>query len=326
MIFPWQLSLSLARYVAGNKLRGRQRYPLVLMLEPTFACNLACAGCGRIREDVDIAHRMLSVQECLSAVDDAGAPVVSIAGGEPLLHPEIGAIVERIVQMKRFIYLCTNGIAMARSIQKFKPGPYFSFVFHLDGLAATHDAITGRNGIFDTAIAGIKAAKEAGFQVRTNTTLFKSARPEEVVELFSLLSNLGVDGMMIAPASATRRWEGISSSHVRRPSRRSGQFTSDSAGSDSITAPCTSSFWPVGEICSALRGARQPGTPRAGSNPVPAGRWLLRLLSEVDGRDPVGAVRSRPRPALRQLHGAQRLRGERHGRGGEKPAGHVEHG
>ncbi len=199
MIFPWQLSLSLGSYVAGNKLRGRKRFPMVLMLEPTFACNLSCAGCGRVREDVDIAHRMLSLEECMAAVDDSGAPVVSIAGGEPLLHPRIDAIVEGIVQRKRFIYLCTNGIAMARSIQKFEPSPYFSFVFHLDGLAATHDGIVGRNGIFQTAIAGIKAAKEAGFQVRTNTTLFKGAKPEETLELFSLLSSLGVDGMMIAP-------------------------------------------------------------------------------------------------------------------------------
>jgi len=200
MAFPLGLSLSIGAYIARKKLQGRKRFPLVLMLEPTFRCNLTCAGCGRIREDRAIGSRMLSVEECLAAVEEAGAPVVSIAGGEPLLHPRIADIVEGILARKRFVYLCTNGIALQKSLGLFRPNPRFSFVFHLDGMAATHDRIVERTGVFDTAIAGIKAAKQAGFQVRTNTTFYKGSDPSEMVELFDLLMRLGVDGMMVAPA------------------------------------------------------------------------------------------------------------------------------
>ncbi len=195
-----RLSLSMARYVASQRFQGRRRFPMVLMLEPTFRCNLSCSGCGRIREDRAIGSRMLTVEECLSAVEEVGAPVVSIAGGEPLLHPEIGEIVRGIVDRKRFVYLCTNGLAVERSLPALKPSPYLSLVFHLDGLPETHDRIAGRQGVFDTAVAALKAAKQAGFQIRTNTTVFKGADPEEMLGFFRLLERLGVDGMMVAPA------------------------------------------------------------------------------------------------------------------------------
>lgn len=200
MAFPLRLSLSVAGHVASHKLRGRKRFPMVLMLEPTFRCNLACAGCGRIREDKAMGGRMLSLGECLSAVEESGAPVVSIAGGEPLLHPQIREIVRGIVDRKRFVYMCTNGIALEHSLKLFEPSPYLSIVFHLDGFMDTHDRITGQRGVFDKAVAGIKAAKSAGFQVRTNTTVFKGADPQEMLRFFSLLRDLGVDGMMVAPA------------------------------------------------------------------------------------------------------------------------------
>jgi len=200
MIFPWQLSLSLARYIASNRLQGRKRFPLVLMLEPTFRCDLACAGCGRIREGREVANRELSAQECLAAVDEAGAPVVSLTGGEPLLHAEIGEIVSGILVRKRFIYLCTNGLRLAESLKGFRPSPYLSFVVHLDGLARTHDRIAGRGGVFESAVGAIRAAKRAGFQVRTNTTVYKGSGWRELRELFSLLSRSGVDGMMVTPA------------------------------------------------------------------------------------------------------------------------------
>jgi len=200
MIFPWQLSLSLSKYIARNRLRGRERFPLVLMLEPTLRCNLACAGCGRIREEGQVGGRMLTAAECLAAVDEAGAPVVSITGGEPLLHPQVHEIVAGIVARRRFVYLCTNGIRLEDSLPRFRPSPYLSWVVHLDGLAATHDRMAGRPGLFHTAIRAIVAAKEAGFQVRTNTTLYKGMDGRELVELFSLLMRLGVDGLMVAPA------------------------------------------------------------------------------------------------------------------------------
>ncbi|MBI4187135.1 MAG: adenosyl-hopene transferase HpnH [Chloroflexi bacterium] len=200
MGFSWHLSFSLARYLVANKLRGRKRFPLVLMLEPTLRCNLSCDGCGRIREYRDVLGQMLSVEECLAAVDDSGAPVVSITGGEPLLHPEIGRIVDGIVARKRFVHFCTNGLLLEESLDKFKPGPYMRFVLHLDGLAESHDRFAGRRGVFDTAVSAIKAAKRAGFLVFTNTTIYKGTRFEEVERLFSLLSQIGVDGLMVAPA------------------------------------------------------------------------------------------------------------------------------
>lgn len=200
MIFPWQLSLSLGRYVAANRLRGRVRFPLVLMLEPTLRCNLACAGCGRIREERETGGRMLTAEECLAAIDEAGAPVVSVTGGEPLLHPQIGHIVRSIVDRKRSVYLCTNGIRMEEALAEFRPSPYLSWVVHLDGLAETHDRLAGRPGLFEVATRAIAAAKRAGFQVRTNTTVYKSSSWQELEVLFAQLSRLGVDGLMLAPA------------------------------------------------------------------------------------------------------------------------------
>ena len=205
MIFPWQLSLSLGRYVAGNRLRGRERFPLVLMLEPTLRCNLACRGCGRIREEREVGGRMLTAAECLAAVDEVGAPVVSVTGGEPLLHPEVREIVGGIVARRRFVYLCTNGIKLEESLAGFRPSPYLSWVVHLDGLAATHDRMAGHPGLFHTALRGIVAAKEAGFQVRTNTTIYKGIEARELAELFALLQKLGVDGLMVAPAFSYER-------------------------------------------------------------------------------------------------------------------------
>lgn len=200
MIFPWRLSARLASYLAKNRLQGRKRFPLVLMLEPTFRCNLVCAGCGRIREYHDVLDRWLSVEECLEAAEECAAPVVSITGGEPLLHPEIASIVAGLAARKRFVYLCTNGILLEKSLHKFTPGPYLSFVLHLDGTAATHDVIAGQKGVFDRAIRAIKAAKGAGFQVCTNTTVYKGTDPQEMCRLFHLLGQIGTDGIMVSPA------------------------------------------------------------------------------------------------------------------------------
>lgn len=200
MGFSRQLTASLSKYLIGNKIRRVKRFPLVLMLEPLFRCNLSCAGCGRIREYSDILDKTLSIEECLAAVDDAGAPVVSITGGEPLLLPEIQQIVEQIIARKRFVHLCTNGVLLESSLQKFKPSPYISFVLHLDGLAETHDQAAGQDGVFDTAIEAMKVAKKAGFQVLVNTTIYKGRELEEIEQLFVLLSEIPVDGIMIAPA------------------------------------------------------------------------------------------------------------------------------
>ncbi|MCK5585349.1 adenosyl-hopene transferase HpnH, partial [Candidatus Bipolaricaulota bacterium] len=200
MGFSGKLSLSLGKYLIKNKLQGNKRFPLVLMLEPLFRCNLACAGCGRIREYSDILDETLSLEDCLAAVDDAGAAVVSITGGEPLLLPEIQGIVEQIIAKKRFVHLCTNGLLLESSLSKFKPSPYISFVLHLDGLAETHDLAAGQEGVFDTVVEAMKAAKKAGFQVLVNTTIYKGRELEEIEQLFVLLSEIPVDGIMVAPA------------------------------------------------------------------------------------------------------------------------------
>ena len=200
MGFSRQLSLSLGKYLITNKLRGIKRFPLVLMLEPLFRCNLACAGCGRIREYKDILDETLSLEDCLAAVDDAGAPVVSITGGEPLLLPNIDQIVKEIIAKKRFVNLCTNGVLLESSLHKFEPSPNISFVLHLDGLAEAHDQAAGQEGVFDTVIAAMKAAKQAGFQVLVNTTIYKGRELKEIEQLFVLLSEIPVDGIMVAPA------------------------------------------------------------------------------------------------------------------------------
>ncbi|MBI2958400.1 MAG: adenosyl-hopene transferase HpnH [Chloroflexi bacterium] len=200
MGFPRQLTTSLAGYVMENSLRGRKQFPLVLMLEPSLKCNLACAGCGRIREFKDILDRSLSVEECLAAVDEAGAPVVSITGGEPLLHPGIDHIVSGIVSRGKFVHLCTNGLLLERSLGKFKPGPRMAFVLHLDSLAEPPDRFAGREGVFETAISAIRSAKRSGFRVLINTTFYKQTRIADLEQLFSMLAAVPVDGMMVAPA------------------------------------------------------------------------------------------------------------------------------
>jgi len=193
------LILHLSRYLLIKKLKGETRFPLVLMLEPTHRCNLACAGCGRIREYRDTLSQMLSVEECLASAAEADAPVVAVTGGEPLLHPAIEEIVAGLIEQRRFVYLCTNGLLMKESLGKFTPNPYFTFNVHLDGLAETHDCLVGRRGVFAKAMEAIEAAKRAGFRVCTNTTVYKGTDPGEISQLLSLLMERGVDGVLLSP-------------------------------------------------------------------------------------------------------------------------------
>ncbi|MDJ0581627.1 adenosyl-hopene transferase HpnH [Crocosphaera sp.] len=192
-------ALSVGTYIISQRFKGRKRFPLVLMLEPLFRCNLACSGCGKIQHPTDILARNLTPEECFNAVEECGAPVVSIPGGEPLLHPQIDEIVKGLVERKKFVYLCTNAILLEKSLHKFEPSPYFCFSVHLDGLKEHHDKCVDRKGVFDKAIAGIKAAKAKGFRVTTNTTVFEGTDPKEMQEFFDFLDTLGTDGMMISP-------------------------------------------------------------------------------------------------------------------------------
>jgi hopanoid biosynthesis associated radical SAM protein HpnH len=197
--FPLKMTSRIASYVIKKKLQRTERFPMVLMLEPLHACNLTCTGCGRIREYESTIKQKLSIEECLEAVDECGAPVVSICGGEPMIYPGIGELTAKILERKKVVYLCTNGMFIRKKINEFKPSDTFFFNVHLDGMRQSHDVAVEREGVFDAAIDGVKAAKEAGFLVCTNTTVFKETDMAELDEMYAYLTTLGVDGFMISP-------------------------------------------------------------------------------------------------------------------------------
>ena len=205
MGIPIRQQVSVGLYVLGQHLRGRQRYPLVLMLEPLFRCNLACAGCGKIDYPDAILNQRLSVDECLKAADECGAPVVSIAGGEPLLHKEIDQIVEGLIRRKKFVYLCTNALLLEKKLDLFKPSPYFTWSVHLDGDREAHDEAVCQTGVYDRAIAAMKAAKTRGFRVNINSTLFSNSEPERVARFFDDVTAMGIDGITVSPGYAYER-------------------------------------------------------------------------------------------------------------------------
>lgn len=199
MAVPISQMWTVASYVLKQKAQGRKRYPLVLMLEPLFRCNLACAGCGKIQYPAHILKKNLSPEECFKAVDECGAPMVSIPGGEPLMHPEIDKIVEGLVARKKYIYLCTNALLLKEKIHLFKPSKYLTFSVHLDGQKEHHDFSVCREGGWEMAVEGIKEALARGFRVTTNTTLFDGADPNSVRAHFDELVELGVESMMLSP-------------------------------------------------------------------------------------------------------------------------------
>ncbi len=200
MRFPLKLTANLTKYIASKRFHGEKMFPLVMMLEPLHACNLTCTGCGRIREYKSTINEMLSVEQCLAAMEDCGAPVVSICGGEPTIYPELGRLVREILDRGRHIYLCTNGMFIRKRLHEFKPTSSFFWNVHLDGLERTHDLAVERDGVFREAIEGVKAAKAAGFLVCSNTTIYKETDLNEIAELYAYLHELGVDGYMISPS------------------------------------------------------------------------------------------------------------------------------
>ena len=205
MAIPLQQKIRVGAYVLGQHLRGVRRYPLVLMLEPLFRCNLACAGCGKIDYPDPILNQRLSVAECLQAVDECGAPVVVVAGGEPLLHREIDEIVEGIIARKKFVYLCTNALLLEKKIDQFKPNPFFAWTVHLDGDREDHDHSVCQPGVYDRAVEAIRFAKERGFRVNINATLFDTAEPERVARFFDAVTEMGIDGITVSPGYAYER-------------------------------------------------------------------------------------------------------------------------
>src|SRR5215471_10990283 len=190
---------TVASYVLKQKVKGRKRYPLVLMLEPLFRCNLACAGCGKIQYPAHVLKRNLTPEECFRAVEECGAPMVSIPGGEPLMHPQIAEIVEGLVARKKYIYLCTNALLLKEKIDLFQPSKYLTFSVHVDGEREHHDFSVCREGGYDIAIEGMREAVRRGFRVTTNTTLFDGADANSVRAFFDEMMQLGVEGMMLSP-------------------------------------------------------------------------------------------------------------------------------
>jgi hopanoid biosynthesis associated radical SAM protein HpnH len=205
MSVPLNQALRVGAYVVKQHLLGRKRYPLVLMLEPLFRCNLACAGCGKIDYPAEILNQRLSVAECMEAVDECGAPVVVIAGGEPLLHREIEQIVEGAIARKKFVIVCTNALLLEKKMHLFRPSKWFSWSVHLDGSREEHDISVCQDGVYDRAVAAIGAAKQAGFRTIINCTLFDTAKPERVAGFFDDVMAMGVDGISVSPGYAYER-------------------------------------------------------------------------------------------------------------------------
>ncbi len=205
MAVPLIQQARVGAYIMKQRLSGVARYPLVLMLEPLFRCNLACAGCGKIDYPDPILNQRLSLNECLDAVDECGAPIVSIPGGEPLVHKGIGEIVAGIVARKKFVYLCTNALLLEKKLDLFQPSPYLTFSIHLDGLRERHDDSVCQEGVFDKAVAAIRAVRGRGFRVNVNCTLFDGIGAEEAAAFFDYVTTLGVEGITVSPGYAYER-------------------------------------------------------------------------------------------------------------------------
>ncbi|GAB2674678.1 adenosyl-hopene transferase HpnH [Saccharopolyspora gloriosae] len=203
MGIPMRQAIRVGSYLVRQKLARREKFALTLELEPLFACNLACAGCGKIQHPAGVLKQRMPVDRALAAVEECGAPVVSIAGGEPLMHPEIEVLVAELVRRKKFVYLCTNALLMPRKIDKFRPSSYFSWAVHIDGLQERHDASVCKEGVFAQAVDNVKDAQRRGFRITTNSTFFSTDTPASVIEVLDYLNDeLDVDQMMLSPAYA----------------------------------------------------------------------------------------------------------------------------
>jgi hopanoid biosynthesis associated radical SAM protein HpnH len=205
MAIPLLQKALVGAYIVRKHLSGQARYPLALMLEPLYRCNLACAGCGKIDYPDEILNQRLSTQQCLDAVDECGAPVVSIAGGEPLLHKDMPDIVRGIIARRKFAYLCTNALLMEKKLDQYQPSRFFIWSVHLDGDQQMHDRSVCQPGVYQRAVSAIARAKARGFRVNINCTLFNDAAPEQVAEFFDAVKQMGVDGITVSPGYAYER-------------------------------------------------------------------------------------------------------------------------
>jgi hopanoid biosynthesis associated radical SAM protein HpnH len=206
MAMPLRQAVRVAGYILGQRLRRRARYPLLVELEPLFACNLKCAGCGKIQHPADVLRRRMPVEQAIAAIEECGAPMVSIAGGEPLMHPQIGELVRELVARRKYVFLCTNAVLIPRKLDQFEPSPYFAWTVHIDGLRERHDASVCKEGVFEEAVAAVRECRRRGFRVTTNTTIFNTDSPRSVIEVLDFLNDdLRVDEIMISPGYAYDR-------------------------------------------------------------------------------------------------------------------------
>ncbi|MEN8780814.1 MAG: adenosyl-hopene transferase HpnH [Desulfobacterales bacterium] len=231
MSIPVVQKVRIGAYIIRQMLLQKLRFPLVLMLEPLYRCNLHCRGCGKLAHSENILSKQLSVEECVNAANECGAPVVSIAGGEPLLHQGAPEIVNQITKRKRFVYLCTNALLVKKRINEFSPSPYFTFNVHLDGLRERHDALVCRSGVFDNAVEAIRLLAARGFRVTTNTTFYDGETPENASRLFDFIMSLGVEAMTVSPAfnyeNTVDRQQFLGRSSTQRLFRRLFEFGKD---------------------------------------------------------------------------------------------------
>ncbi len=319
MAIPFFKEMRIGGYLIKQKLLGRKRYPLVLMLEPLFRCNLACVGCGKIDYPDAILNRRMSAQECWDAADECGAPMVAIPGGEPLIHKEIGEIVRGLVARKKFVSLCTNALLLEKKLDLFEPSPYLFFSVHLDGLKDHHDKAVSQKGVFDRAVSAIKAAKARGFTVNVNATIFDGHPAEEIAKFLDFTTELGV-GVSMSPGYAYERAPDQEHFLNRTKTKKlfrdvfalgkgkkwnfmhSGLFLDFLAGNQEYE--CT----PVGHA-----GAQHL---RLAEALLSARRRLHQDLQGTDGDHGLGDLRHRQVREVRRLHGALRLRAD----GGQRRA------
>jgi hopanoid biosynthesis associated radical SAM protein HpnH len=229
MSVSFRQSLKVAGYLTRQRLRGVKRFPLVMELEPLFACNLACAGCGKIQHPAQVLKQRMSVERAVAAAEECGAPVVSIAGGEPLIHPEVHTIAAELVKRRKFVYLCTNALLMHKRFDDFEPSPYFAWAVHIDGMRERHDESVCQEGVFDKAVEAIREAKRRGFRVTTNSTFFTTDTAKSIREVLDFLNDdLQVDSMMISPAYAY--WKAPDQDHFLGVEQTRSLFTEAFAG------------------------------------------------------------------------------------------------
>ncbi len=273
MAMPLRQTIRVATYLFDQKvLKRRDKFPLIVELEPLFACNLKCEGCGKIQHPAGVLKQRMPVAQAVGAVLESGAPMVSIAGGEPLMHPQIDEIVRQLVQRKKYVFLCTNAMLLRKKMDNFTPSPYFAFAVHIDGLRERHDASVAKEGVFDEAVEAIREAKRRGFRVTTNSTFFNTDTPQTVVEVLDFLNDdLKVDEMMISPAYAYEKAPDqehfLGVEQTRELFRKAFAGATAGAGG-STTARSSWTSWRAGPTSRAPPGASPTTRSSAGSAPA----------------------------------------------------------